>query len=172
MNYHPSSSRSRLVVLLHVTLCCLLARAQSAVAQDAQPDPELERQTFKVADGFEVSLFAADPLVAKPIEMNFDAKGRLWVATSVVYPMVKPGEVPDDKIVILEDINGDGKAEKARVYAGGLLIPPGVEPGDAGAYVADSTQLVHLGDIDGDLKTDARRVMLSGFGTEDTHHIH
>jgi putative heme-binding domain-containing protein len=155
-----------------IALACLSVWAGIAVAQEQdQPDPELERQTFKVAEGFEVSLFAADPLVAKPIEMNFDAKGRLWVATSVVYPMVKPGEVPDDKIVILEDINGDGKAEKARVYAGGLLIPTGVEPGDAGAYVADSTQLVHLGDIDGDLKTDARRVMLSGFGTEDTHHI-
>src|SRR5437868_2000397 len=145
-----------------VALGCVVCGSLSVCAQDAQPHPELERRTFKVADGFEVSLFAADPLVAKPIEMNFDDKGRLWIATSSVYPMVKPGEVPDDKIVILEDANGDGKAEKSRVFAGGLLIPTGVDPGDAGAYVADSTQLVHLGDIDGDLKTDARRVMLSG----------
>jgi putative heme-binding domain-containing protein len=149
----------------------LLVLCYPALAQEKQPDPELERQTFKVAEGLEVSLFAADPLVAKPIEMNFDNRGRLWIATSVVYPQVKPGEVPDDKIVILEDANGDGKAEKARVYAGGLLIPTGVEVGDGGAYVANSTEMIHLADANSDLKADGRRVMLSGFGTEDTHHI-
>jgi putative membrane-bound dehydrogenase-like protein len=149
----------------------LLLWCSTTVAQEAQPDPELECATFKVADGFEVNLFAADPLVAKPIEMNFDARGRLWIATSVVYPQVKPGEVPDDKIVVLEDTNGDSKADKSRVYAGALLIPTGVEPGDNGAYVANSTELVHLGDTNGDLRADQRRVMLSGFGTEDTHHI-
>jgi putative heme-binding domain-containing protein len=161
----------KLPLLLVLVTSCLLKQPDPAAAQDAQPDPELERRTFKVADGFEVSLFAADPLVAKPIGMNFDYRGRLWIATSVVYPMVKPGEVPDDKVVILEDADGDGKAEKSRVYAGGLLIPTGVEPGDNGAYVADSTRMLHLGDANGDLKADAERVMLSGFGTEDTHHI-
>ena len=158
-NFHPTR------LLLLVALC------SPALAQENQPDPELERATFKVADGLEVRLFAADPLVAKPIGMNFDNRGRLWIATSVVYPQVKPGEVPDDRVVILEDANGDGRAEKSRVYAGGLLIPTGVEVGDGGAYVANSTELVHLADTNGDLKADGRRVMLSGFGTEDTHHI-
>ena len=159
------------LALVALVGCCLLKQARPAVAQDRQPDPELERKTFKVAEGFEANLFAADPLVAKPIEMNFDARGRLWVATSVVYPQVKPGEVPDDKIVVLEDTDADGKADRSRVYAGGLLIPTGVEPGDGGAYVANSTELVHLGDADGNLNADRRRIMLSGFGTEDTHHI-
>ena len=156
---------------LVVTLCTLCAPAPHSEAQNTQPDPELERATFKVADGFEVTLFAADPLVAKPIGMNFDSRGRLWIATSTVYPQVKPGEVPDDRIVVLEDRNGDGKADKSSVYAGGLLIPTGVEAGDGGAYVANSTELVHLSDANGDGKADGRRVMLSGFGTEDTHHI-
>jgi putative heme-binding domain-containing protein len=160
--------RSSSLIVLAVWFCL---QATTVVAQDSQPDPELERAKFKVADGFEVSLYAADPLVAKPIEMNFDARGRLWIATSTVYPQVKPGEVPDDKIVVLEDADGDGKADKSSVYAGGLLIPTGVEAGDGGAYVANSTELVHLADSDGDGKADSRRVVLSGFGTEDTHHI-
>ena len=50
------------------------------------PDPELEKATFKVPEGFEVNLFAADPSIAKPIQMNFDEDGRLWIASSEVYP--------------------------------------------------------------------------------------
>ncbi|VTS04398.1 PVC-type heme-binding CxxCH protein [Tuwongella immobilis] len=135
------------------------------------PDPEIERKTFQVPEGFEVSLYAADPMLAKPIQMNFDPKGRLWVAASEVYPQVKPGQQPTDKILILEDTNHDGKADKTTVFADGLLIPTGVEPGDGGAYVANSTELLHMADTNGDGKADRTKVMLSGFGTEDTHHI-
>jgi putative heme-binding domain-containing protein len=135
------------------------------------PDPETERKTFQLADGFEVNLFAADPLLAKPIQMNWDAKGRLWVATSTTYPMVLPGESPNDKILVLEDKDGDGKADGASVFADGLFIPTGLEVGHGGAYVANSTELLHLADTDGDGKADRRRVVLAGFGTEDTHHI-
>jgi len=134
-------------------------------------DTEAERASFQVADGFEVNLFAADPLLAKPIQMNWDARGRLWVASSEVYPQIKPGQVANDKVVILEDLDGDGKADKTTVFADKLLIPTGIEPGDGGAYVANSTELLHLADLDGDGVADRRRVVLSGFGTEDTHHI-
>src|SRR5437773_2463711 len=135
------------------------------------PDPEIERKSLQVADGFEINLFAADPLLAKPIQMNFDAAGRLWVATSEVYPQIKPGQKANDKIIILEDTDGDGKADKSTVFADGLLIPTGVEPGDGGVYVAQSTELLHFKDTDGDGKADQKRVVLSGFGTEDTHHL-
>ncbi len=144
---------------------------QAPPQSEKPPDPELERKSFTVAEGFEVNLFAADPLFAKPIQINFDARGRLWVATSTVYPQVPPGEVPNDKILILEDADGDGKAEKASVFAEGLFIPTGLEVGHGGCYVANSTELLHLQDTDGDGKADRRRVLLSGFGTEDTHHI-
>src|SRR5262249_8451554 len=96
--------------------------------------------------------------------------GRLWVATSEVYPQIQPGEVANDKIVVLEDTNGAGRADKVTVFADGLLIPTGVEPGDGGAYVADSTDLLHLADTDGDGKADRRRAHLSGLGPQDTHH--
>jgi putative heme-binding domain-containing protein len=139
-------------------------------AKIPDPDPEVERRAFQVADGFEVNLFAADPLLAKPIQMNFDARGRLWIASSEVYPQIKPGQVPDDKIIILEDTKGIGRADKTTIFARGLLIPTGLEPGDGGVYVANSTELLHIQETK-DGKAGAVRVALSGFGTEDTHHI-
>src|SRR5947207_15164788 len=87
----------------------LFAQADAKVP-DA--DPEIERKSFIVAPGFEVNLFAADPMLAKPIQMNFDPQGRLWVAASEVYPQIKPGQVANDKILILEDTKGVGRADK------------------------------------------------------------
>lgn len=161
--------------IVGVSLAVLLA-GRGAVAQRnltdiPAPDPELERRALDVAEGFEINLYAADPLLAKPIQMNFDPAGRLWVASSEVYPHIKPGQKATDKIIVLEDADGDGRAEKTTVFADGLLIPTGVEPGDGGAYVGNSTELLHLADTDGDGRADRRRIMLSGFGTEDTHHL-
>ncbi len=166
----------RSVLANSAAILLLLALAAPAVAQRElkdipPPDPELERASFQVADGFEVNLYAADPLLAKPIQMNFDPAGRLWIAASEVYPQIVPGQKANDKIIVLEDSDGDGRAEKTSVFAEGLLIPTGVEPGDGGAYVGNSTELLHLADTDGDGRADSRRIMLSGFGTEDTHHI-
>jgi putative heme-binding domain-containing protein len=159
-----------------LSLISLLVVVTPASAQrDARvpdPDPELERKTFVLPDGFEVNLFAADPMLAKPIQMNFDPQGRLWVVSSEVYPQIKPGQVVNDRVLILEDTDGDGKADKTTVFADGLLIPTGVAPGDGGAYVADSTDLVHFSDPDPKTgKARKKRIVLSGFGTEDTHHI-
>src|SRR5262249_18032530 len=140
-------------------------------AKVPDPDPEVERKSFEVADGFEVNLFAADPLLAKPIQMNFDSAGRLWVASSETYPQIKPGQKANDKVIVLEDTKGVGKADKVRVFADGLLIPTGLEPGDGGVYVANSTDLVHFSDPKNTGKATKKRIVLSGFGTEDTHHI-
>src|SRR5262249_17157666 len=161
-----------LVVCICVYLCSSVANSLAQrEARVPDPDPELERKALVVADGFEVNLFAADPLLAKPIQMNFDAQGRLWVACSEVYPQIQPGQKANDKIIVLEDTDGDGKADKTTVFADGLLIPTGVEPGDGAAYVAATTALPPLAATEGDGKADRRRVVLSGFGTEDTHHI-
>jgi len=130
-----------------------------------QPRPE-----FTVGEGLEVTLWAENPLLNKPIQMNFDPQGRLWVASSEVYPQIEPGQAASDKIIVLEDTQRQGRADKATVFAEGLLIPTGVEPGDGGCYVAQSTELLHFVDTNGDGKADARRTVLSGFGTEDAHH--
>ncbi len=152
-----------------------LSSSEAQAQRDAKipdPDPELERKTFVVPDGFEVNLWAADPMLAKPLQMNFDPAGRLWVSSSEVYPQIKPGQVANDKVLVLEDTDGDGKADKTTVFADGLLIPTGLAPGDGGVYVADSTDLVHFSDPDPKTgKARKKRIVLSGFGTEDTHHI-
>jgi len=146
--------------------------AQRDLKTIPDPDPELERQALIVADGLEVNLWACEPLIAKPIQIHFDAQGRLWVASSEVYPHIRPGQAATDKILVLEDTDFDGKADRSTVFADGLLIPTGVIPDHAGgAYVANSTELVHFRDRDGDLKADERRSVLTGFGTEDTHHL-
>jgi putative heme-binding domain-containing protein len=166
--------RALLPVLLLALLLLALLPAVALAQRDAKvpdPDPELERKTFIVPEGFEVNLWAADPLLAKPIQMNWDPQGRLWVATSETYPQIKPGEKANDKIIILEDTDNDGKADKTTVFADGLLIPTGIEPGDGGAYVANSTEVVHLSASKPGGKADRKRILLSGFGTEDTHHI-
>lgn len=124
---------------------------------------------FIVAPGFEVSLWAETPLLAKPTQINFDPKGRLWVAESSIYPQIAPGQKPNDKIVVLEDRRHTGHADTSTVFANGLFIPTGVEPGDGGCYVGQSTELLHFtGKLGGKVQ---RQVVLSGFGTEDTHHM-
>ena len=157
-------------------VCLALACLQPALAQRGlkdipSPDPAAELAAMQVADGYEVNLFAADPLITKPLQMNFDPQGRLWVSSSSVYPQIRPGEVANDTVTILEDRDGDGRADASTVFADGLLMPTAVLPGDGGVYVANSTEFLHLSDTDGDGKADTRRVVLSGFGTEDTHHI-
>lgn len=148
------------------------AHAQRGLKDIPPPDPAAEVAAMQVADGYEVSLFAADPLISKPLQMNFDARGRLWVSSSSIYPHIRPGEVANDTVTILEDKDGDGRADAATTFADGLLMPTAVLPDDrGGAYVANSTELVHFSDTTGDGKADARRVVLSGFGAEDTHHI-
>lgn len=137
------------------------------------PDPSVQKEleSFKIADGFEVQLWAAEPLVVKPIQMNWDADGRLWVVSSTAYPHVKTGETANDKIFVIEDTDGDGKADKSTIFAEGLLTPTGILPGDGGVYVANSTEVLHFMDTDGDGKADKRRKILTGFGTADTHHL-
>ncbi|MEO5803589.1 MAG: PVC-type heme-binding CxxCH protein [Verrucomicrobiota bacterium] len=134
------------------------------------PDPELERKSFQVADGFEVNLFAADPLINKPIQMAFDERGRLFVATTTLYPQIKPGEKATDKIIVLEDADGDGRADKTTVFADDLYIPTGVLPGNKGIYTFDDTTFLHLRDTDSDGFADEKEFILSGYGTEDSHH--
>ena len=165
-----------LTKLFSTVFCFVVLAVNPILAQRNAPlqvetDPEKERATFQVAPGFQVNLFAADPILAKPIQMAWDSKGRLWVACSETYPQIKPGQTANDKIVVLEDTDGDGKADKTTVFADGLLIPTGIEPDGNGVYVADSTELVYLQDTNGDGKADKRTVVLSGFGTEDTHHL-
>ncbi len=133
-----------------------------------KPQP---RPTFDVHEGLEVTLWAENPLLYKPIQMNWDPQGRLWVASSRMYPQIRPGQDAEDAVIVLEDTNGDGRADKSTVFAAGLLIPTGAVPdGRGGCYVAASHQLLHFADTDDDGTGDRRTIVMSSFGTEDTHH--
>ena len=133
-------------------------------------DPEVEQEQFIVAPGYEVSLFAAEPMLANPVQMAWDTSGRLWVLCSPTYPQLEPGEEPRDFLVILEDKDEDGRADRHTVFADGLLVPTGFELGDGGVYVANQPDLLFLADTNGDDRADVRKTLLSGFGTEDNHH--
>lgn len=133
-------------------------------------DPKEELATFQIHDAFEVNLFASEADgVVKPIQMRFDARGRLWVIGSAIYPQLEPGQKPNDKILILEDTDADGRADKTTVFADGLMIPTGIELTRDGCYLGHGTELLHLRDTNGDDKADERTVVLRGFGTGDNH---
>ncbi|EON76517.1 putative L-sorbosone dehydrogenase [Lunatimonas lonarensis] len=152
-------------------LFSLNTSAQNSLRDIPSPDVQDQLRSFQVAEGFEVNLFASEPMVLKPIQMNWDEQGRLWVVSSTVYPHLKPGETPNDRVYVLEDTNGDGKADKSTLFAEGLISPTGILPGDGGVYVANSTEILHLKDTNGDGRADVRKRVLTGFGTGDTHHL-
>ena len=137
------------------------------------PEPNIaeELASFNIAEGYEISLFASDPMISNPININWDTKGRAWVATSSTYPHIVPGREPNDRIVILEDTDNDGQADKHTVFAENLLIPHSVMPVPGGAYVTATTQLLFIADTDNDDIEDERRVIYDGFGNADVHHM-
>ncbi len=131
-------------------------------------------KALTVPEGYKVELFASEkefPNLANPMQLSFDNQGRLWVATMPTYPAYRPGDpLPDDKILIYEDTDGDGKADKETVFADHLSLPIGFEFAPEGVYVSQEPNLVLLRDTDGDDKADSKEIILGGFDTHDTHH--
>ncbi|GAB3900357.1 PVC-type heme-binding CxxCH protein [Spirosoma agri] len=129
---------------------------------------------LKVPQGYKIELFASEeefPDLAKPMQMSFDNKGRLWVAVMPSYPHYKPGDAkPNDKILILEDTNRDGKADRQTVFADGLHLPLGFEIAKEGVYVSQGPNLKLYTDTNGDDKADKNVILMSGFDDHDTHH--
>lgn len=149
--------------------------------KDPEPVPPLPKPEFLLDEGLQIELWAENPLLFKPTEMNWDPQGRLWVASSALYPMIAPGGEETDKIIIIDDPDHTGKATRSTVFADGLLLPTGVAPTPLptkpgmpqryGCFVGQSTELLYFEDTKGSGRADQRHVVLSGFGTEDTHHI-
>ncbi|QDT12620.1 PVC-type heme-binding CxxCH protein [Planctomycetes bacterium K23_9] len=131
-------------------------------------------EKFTLPDGYKVSLFASEqqfPNLGNPAQMRFDNKGRLWVSTLPSYPHYKPGDPkPNDMILIYEDTDGDGRADKETVFAQGLHMPIGFELAPEGVYLSQEPFLMLLKDTDGDDQADQTEYLLDGFDPHDTHH--
>ncbi|HVC93252.1 MAG TPA: hypothetical protein VND64_06150, partial [Pirellulales bacterium] len=139
-----------------------LALAGWAGAARAQRSPEEELRSLEVPPGFEISLFAAEPLITNPSAIDVDSKGRVWVAEIQWYRGAAK-EPPADKIKVLEDTDGDGKADKVTVFAEGLFCPMSVCVAGDKVYVATSPDLWVYEDKDGDLLADgAPQKLLTG----------
>jgi glucose/arabinose dehydrogenase len=123
-----------------------------------------------VPEGFAIELVASEPDIVNPVSMAFDERGRVWITESLEYPRREPGP-GRDRVKVLEDTDGDGKADKFTVFADGLNIPSGVAVGHGGAWVANSPDILFMQDTDGDGKADKREVVVTGFGRADTHEL-
>jgi putative heme-binding domain-containing protein len=136
-------------------------------------DGEDAIKKMTVAKNMKINLFASEkefPDLLNAVQMSFDTRGRLWVACWPSYPHWKPKEEMNDKLLILEDTDGDGKADKATVFADKLHCPTGFEFWNNGVLVAQAPTIMYLKDTDGDDKADIRIRMLEGMDTADTHH--
>jgi len=145
----------------------VLAWALPALAQ-LSPDEELK--TLKAAPGFEVSVFASEPMITNPAAIDVDTQGRVWVAEIQWYRGGAKSPAAD-KIKVLEDTDGDGKADRATVFAEGLFAPMSICVAGDKVYVATSPDLWVYEDKDGDLKADGPpKKLLTGFGGRNHDH--
>lgn len=168
---------------------------ERAAATTVCPTPEEARAKMSVPEGYEVRCFAHEPMVQNPVAMTWDHRGRLWIVEAYEYPLGTPlpenqrpfggeakddkyhpmpklgAKIPRDRVIILEDTDNDGEADKRTVFVEGLNLASAIICGDGGIYVGQQPHLIHFRDDDGDDKPDAWRVVLTGFGREDTHEL-
>ena len=144
--------------LLGAVCCALLASCGRGNAPPFPPQEALE--SFQLPPGFEIELVAAEPLIADPVAAAFDGRGRLFVLEMGDYPMQSE---PQGRVVVLEDSTGGGRFDRSHVYAEELAFPTGLMPWKEGVLVAAAPHILYLPDLDGDLRADERRVILTGF---------
>jgi putative heme-binding domain-containing protein len=147
-------------------------RGNPHIVDDPPLAPAEQVKMMKLPPGFVMQLVAAEPKIKKPINIAFDALGRLWVTGSEEYPFPAPkGRPAKDKLVILEDFGPDGLARKSTVFGEGLNIPIGVLPlpDCKSAIVFSIPNIWKLTDTDGDGKADKKEVLYTGYGYKDTH---
>jgi len=167
-----------------------------APTRDTKPLPATESlKHFKLRPGYAVDLIASEPVVRQPLNINFDARGRMWVTQYIQYPFPKGlkvveydryirakfdktplppphGDKGADRITIHEDTDGDGTFDKTTVFVDGLNIATSALPGKGGVWVMNPPYLLFYPDANGDDVPDSDPVVhLSGFGLEDTHAV-
>lgn len=131
--------------------------------------PEESMKHIQIPPDFNLSLFASEPDVQHPIAMAWDEKGRLYVLITKDYPNERKDTGGTDYILICEDTNGDGKADKFTKFADDLSIPTGLVFSSGGIVVSQAPHMLFLKDTNGDDKADVKKILFTGFGTGDTH---
>ena len=163
----------------------LAAQDSTLIAPSEARSPEAQRALFHLPPGFEVQLVAAEPDIGQPMNIRFDAAGRLWVTSSVEYPYPADGpgveprdsnfssgdppHPPRDTLTIFSDFSSDGRARSVTKFAAGLNIPIGQIPYGRGAIVYSIPSVKYFIDTDGDGRSDTHKTLLTGFGNVDTH---
>ncbi len=161
------------IIACFVLCCCVAASAADRFAEnvrtaDAQ-SPEQEQKRFHLPPGFEIQLVAAEPDIHKPMNLAFDAKGRLWVTSSLEYPFAAKG-APRDTIKVFENFDERGRARKVTTFAEGLNIPIGLYPYKDGVIAYAIPKISFYRDTDGDGKCDKVEPMVGDFEfRSDTH---
>ena len=123
--------------------------------------------TMEVAEGFQIELIAAEPLVADPVAMEIDEYGRLYVVEMHGYPLDKGGS---GKVRLLTDTNGDGQMDNSTIFAENLMLPTGIMRWKDGVIVTDAPDVLYLEDSDGDGRADIKKTILTGFALSNPQH--
>lgn len=171
-----------------LVLCLVVAAGQAAAAPlvvETDPlTPEQQRALFHLPPGFEIQLIVSEPLIGQPMNISFDAAGRLYITSSLEYPYPAKGdgvepreerfdgpssETPRDWVTVVEGIAADGKPSKVWRFAEGLNIPIGNTPTADGAIVFSIPNIVRYYDRDGDGKAEDHEVLYGKVGNLDTH---
>ena len=178
MQARPVRPRNRIFVraqsffLLAVTGIALAQDPFAVHVRNTEPlTPEQQLKTFHLPPGFEIQLVAADPEIGKPINMAFDARGRLWVSQSREYPYAAPtNRAGRDEIKVLSNFAPNGRARKVTTFADELNIPIGLLPYRDGVLALSIPNIYYFADTNHDGRADSRKVVLGRFGFEkDTH---
>lgn len=161
-----------MLLALGLAIACLASNPPTAASDESDLSARLPRiapvepadanKTFATRDGYRMTLVAAEPLVASPVALEFDAAGRLFVVEMRDYSEQATENL--GRVRLLTDTNGDGKFDESTVFAEGLSWPTAVTCYDGGVFVAAAPGIVYLKDTDNDGKADVRRDIISGFG--------
>lgn len=165
------------VWLAAVVVVACAARALSAdpFAEGVRPTnaltPTQQEKSFHLPPGFRIQLFASEPDIQKPMNLAFDARGRLWMSGSTEYPYAAPlDKAGRDSIRVLEDTDGDGRADKVTTFADGLNVPIGLYPYRHGVIAFSIPNIYYFEDTDGDDKADQRHPLFGPLDyTRDLH---
>jgi putative heme-binding domain-containing protein len=176
-----------MIISLAVAACFIAGNRAFAAPLVVETDPltpEEQRLKFHLPPGFEIQLILSEPDIGQPMNVSFDAAGRLWVTSSVEYPYPARGDGvqdrperfgaigdhdPRDRVTIVEGIGPDGKPAKVTQFVSGLNIPIGQLPVPDGAIVFSIPNITHWRDTDGDGEADEHETLYGPFGNVDTH---